>query len=153
MFFCCVVEEGFFDLVKVVQIGICGMVYDSEDCDFVKSVGICVILIEEYFERGVVDVMVEVKVIVVVGLIYVFYDIDFVDLVFVFGIGMFEVGGLGFFEVLLVVCQFDGVNIVGVDFVEVFLLFDQVGGIVFFGVLIMFEILCNMVMSIVLNEW
>lgn len=62
--------------------------------------GIWIICIEEFFKCGIFDVMVEVCEIVGVGEIYVSYDIDFIDLIFVPGMGMLEVGGFNSFEVL-----------------------------------------------------
>lgn len=145
------VEEGLLDPARVVQIGIRGTAYDSEDRDFAKSVGIRVIAIEEYFDRGVADVMVEAKAIAGVGPTYVSYDIDFVDPAFAPGTGTPEVGGPGSFEALLVARHLDGMNIVGADLVEVSPPFDQSGGTAFLGVSIMFEILCNMAMSVAGN--
>lgn len=145
------VEEGLLDPARVVQIGIRGTAYDSEDRDFAKSVGIRVIAIEEYFDRGVADVMAEAKAIAGTGPTYVSYDIDFVDPAFVPGTGTPEVGGPGSFEALLVARQLDGLNIVGADLVEVSPPFDQTGGTAFLGVSIMFEILCNMAMSVAGN--
>jgi guanidinopropionase len=46
------VEEGLLDPKRVVQIGIRGTAYDSEDRDFADAVGIRVIPIEEFHARG-----------------------------------------------------------------------------------------------------
>ena len=59
------VEENLLDPKRVVQIGIRGTQYDTEDLDFAKSVGIRVIKIEEFFDRGIQDVMAEAREIVV----------------------------------------------------------------------------------------
>lgn len=58
------VEEGLLDPKRVVQIGLRGTMYDSEDRDFARAEGIRLILIEEFFERGVADVMAEAREIV-----------------------------------------------------------------------------------------
>lgn len=58
------VEEGLLDPKRVVQIGLRGSMYDSEDRDFARAEGIRLILIEEFFERGVADVMAEAREIV-----------------------------------------------------------------------------------------
>ena len=52
------------DPKRVVQIGIRGTQYDSEDLDFAKSVEIRVIKIEEFHDRGATDVMSEAREIV-----------------------------------------------------------------------------------------
>ena len=138
------VEEGLLDPKRVVQIGIRGTAYDSEDKDFAKSVGIRIIPIEEYFARGVEDVMTEAREIAGSGDTYVSYDIDFVDPAFAPGTGTPEVGGPNSFETLQVARLLEGVNIVGADLVEVSPPFDQSGNTAFLGVSIMFEMLCVM---------
>ncbi|MBO9409141.1 agmatinase [Shimia sp. R9_1] len=142
------VEEGLLDPKRVVQIGIRGSTYDDEDTDFAKSVGIRVIRIEEFFARGVADVMAEAREIVGTAPTYVSYDIDFVDPTFAPGTGTPEVGGPNSFQALEVVRALEGLNIVGADLVEVSPPFDSAGGTAFLGVSIMFELLCVMANTI-----
>ncbi|WP_294222559.1 agmatinase [uncultured Shimia sp.] len=138
------VEEGLLDPKRVVQIGIRGSTYDDEDTDFAKSVGIRVIRIEEFFQRGLDDVMAEAHEIVGDQPTYVSYDIDFVDPTFAPGTGTPEVGGPNSFQALEVVRKLDGLNIIGADMVEVSPPFDSSGGTAFLGVSVMFELLCVM---------
>lgn len=138
------VEEGLLDPKRVVQIGIRGSTYDDEDTDFAKSVGIRVIRIEEFFKRGLEDVMIEAREIVGTEPTYVSYDIDFVDPTFAPGTGTPEVGGPNSFQALEVVRKLDGLNIIGADMVEVSPPFDSSGGTAFLGVSVMFELLCVM---------
>ncbi|HKK86245.1 MAG TPA: agmatinase [Roseovarius sp.] len=138
------VEEGLLDPKRVVQIGIRGTMYDSEDRDFAKAEGIRIIEIEEFHARGVEDVMAEAREIAGDGATYVSYDIDFVDPTFAPGTGTPEVGGPNSYQALQVCRELQGLNIVGADMVEVSPPFDQSGGTAFLGVSIMFEILCVM---------
>ena len=138
------VEEGLLDPKRVVQIGIRGTAYDREDIDFAASVGIRIIKIEEFFARGVADVMAEAREIVGTGDTYISYDIDFVDPTYAPGTGTPEVGGPNSFQALQVVRELDGLNIIGADMVEVSPPFDESGGTAFLGVSIMFELLCVM---------
>ncbi|MFY0662106.1 MAG: agmatinase [Shimia sp.] len=138
------VEESLLDPKRVVQIGIRGSTYDDEDTDFAKSVGIRVIRIEEFFARGLEDVMAEAREIVGTAPTYVSYDIDFVDPTFAPGTGTPEVGGPNSFQALEVVRHLDGLNIIGADVVEVSPPFDSSGGTAFLGVSVMFELLCVM---------
>ena len=138
------VEEGLLDAKRVVQIGIRGTQYDSEDLDFAKSVGIRVIKIEEFHARGVTDVMSEAREIVGQVPTYLSYDIDFVDPTFAPGTGTPEVGGPNSYQALQVVRELNGVNLIGADMVEVSPPFDPGGGTAFLGVSIMFEILCQL---------
>ncbi|WP_317056786.1 agmatinase [Roseovarius rhodophyticola] len=141
------VEEGLLDPKRVVQIGLRGSMYDEEDRDFAAAEGIRLILIEEFFARGVEDVMAEAREIAGEGATYISYDIDFVDPTFAPGTGTPEVGGPNSFQALQVCRELAGVNIVGADMVEVSPPFDSSGNTAFLGVSIMFEILCVMAMQ------
>jgi guanidinopropionase len=138
------VEEGLLDPKRVIQIGIRGSMYDAEDRDFAKAEGIRIVEIEEFFERGVADVMDEARDIVGNQPTYVSYDIDFVDPTFAPGTGTPEVGGPNSYQALQVCRELYSVNIVGADMVEVSPPFDQSGNTAFLGVSIMFELLCAM---------
>lgn len=138
------IEEGLLDPKRVVQIGIRGTTYDSEDRDFAHSVGVRVIPIEEFHARGPEDVMAEATEIVGNRPTYVSYDIDFIDPAFAPGTGTPEVGGPNSYQALQVVRLLDGVDIVGADLVEVSPPFDTSGGTAFLGVSVMFEVLCHM---------
>lgn len=136
------VEEGLLDPKRSVQVGIRGTAYDCEDRDFATSVGIRIIPIEEFFDRGVKDVMVEVREIAGTGPSYLTYDIDFIDPAFAPGTGTPEVGGPTSYQALQVVRELSGLNIVGADLVEVSPPFDATGGTAYLGASIMFEMLC-----------
>ena len=139
------VEENLLDPKRVIQIGIRGTQYDSEDLDFANSVGIRVIKIEEFFDRGIQDVMAEAREIVGKNETYVSYDIDFIDPAFAPGTGTPEVGGPNSYEALKVVRELAGVKIVGADMVEVSPPFDPSSNTAYLGVSVMFELLCQMV--------
>ena len=139
------VEENLLDPKRVIQIGIRGTQYDREDLDFADSVGIRVIKIEEFFDRGIQDVMAEAREIVGDKETYISYDIDFIDPAFAPGTGTPEVGGPNSYEALKVVRELAGVKIVGADMVEVSPPFDPSNNTAFLGVSVMFELLCQMV--------
>ena len=139
------VEENLLDPKRVIQIGIRGTQYDREDLDFAESVGIRVVKIEEFFDRGIEDVMAEAREIVGEKETYISYDIDFIDPAFAPGTGTPEVGGPNSYEALKVVRELAGVNIVGADMVEVSPPFDPSSNTAFLGVSVMFELLCQMV--------
>ena len=139
------VEENLLDPKRVIQIGIRGTQYDREDLDFADSVGIRVVKIEEFFDRGIEDVMTEARAIVGEKETYISYDIDFVDPAFAPGTGTPEVGGPNSYEALKVVRELTGVKIVGADMVEVSPPFDPSSNTAFLGVSVMFELLCQMV--------
>lgn len=138
------IEEGLLDPTRMVQIGLRGTMYDSEDRDFANSVGVRLIPIEEFFARGPEDVMDEARDIVGTRPTYISYDIDFVDPAFAPGTGTPEVGGPNSFQALQVARLLDGVDIVGADLVEVSPPFDPTGATAYLAVSVMFEILCHM---------
>lgn len=138
------VEENLLDPKRVIQIGIRGTMYDSEDRDFAKACGIRIVEIEEFFDRGIPDVMVEAREIVGHQPTYISYDIDFVDPTFAPGTGTPEVGGPNSFQALQVCRELHGLTIAGADMVEVSPPFDQSGNTAFLAVSIMFELLCAM---------
>jgi guanidinopropionase len=135
-------EEGLLDPHRVTMIGIRGPAYDFEDRDFARAVGIRVIPIEEFFARGVDDVMAEARARAGSGDTYVSYDIDFVDPAYAPGTGTPEVGGPTSWQALQVARGLRGVKVVGADLVEVSPPFDATGGTAFLGVSLMFEMLC-----------
>ncbi|WP_306005181.1 agmatinase [Aquicoccus porphyridii] len=141
------VEEGLLDPKRMVQVGIRGTMYDSEDMDFARANGIRIITIDEFFARDINDVMEEVREIAGSGRTYVTYDIDFVDPTFAPGTGTPEVGGPNSYQALQVVRGLAGLDIVGADMVEVSPPFDASGGTAFLGASIMFELLCQIVQS------
>jgi guanidinopropionase len=138
------IEEGLLDPKRVIQIGIRGTQYDSEDLDFARAEGVRVVMIEEFHARGPEEVMAEARDVVGAGPTYVSYDIDFVDPAFAPGTGTPEVGGPNSYQALQVVRGLNGVNIVGADVVEVSPPFDQSGGTAYLAATIMFELLCQM---------
>ena len=142
------VEEGLLDPRRVIQIGIRGTQYDSEDRDFARAEGIRIVPIEEFHARGPEDVMAEARALVGTQPTYVSYDIDFVDPTFAPGTGTPEVGGPNSYQALQVVRGLEGVRIAGADLVEVSPPFDPSGGTAFLGVSIMFELLCQMVRTV-----
>ncbi|WP_113911846.1 agmatinase [Roseovarius dicentrarchi] len=138
------IEEGLIDPRRMVQIGIRGTMYDTEDRDFAAANGIRLIPVEEFHARGPFDVMREAREIVGTAPTYITYDIDFVDPAYAPGTGTPEVGGPSSHQALEVVRALSGLNIVGADMVEVSPPFDASGGTALLGATILFELLCVM---------
>ena len=136
------VEEGLVDPKRFVQVGIRGTAYSLEDIEWGEAQGIRIIRIEELFDRGIADVMAEVRDIVGTALTYCTYDIDFVDPAFAPGTGTPEIGGPNAFQAQQVIRELQGINLVGADLVEVSPPFDASGGTAWLGVSLMFELLC-----------
>jgi len=141
------IEEGLLDPKRVIQIGIRGTQYDGEDIEWGRANGVTIIEIEEFFERGIKDVMAQARTVAGTDPIYVSFDIDFIDPAYAPGTGTPEIGGPNTFEAQQVVRHLDGLNIIGADLVEVSPPFDPSGGTAWVGVSIMFELLCVMTTS------
>lgn len=138
------IEEGLLDPKRVVQIGIRGSMYDFEDVDYAKKVGVRIIRIEEAMEKGPKAVMEEARRIVGDGPVYVSFDIDMLDPVYAPGTGTPEIGGFTTFQAQQMLRELRGLNIVGADMVEVSPPFDPSGLTAYAGAVMMFEILCPM---------
>ena len=136
------IEEGLLDTKRVIQIGIRGSMYDGADIEWGRHQGVTIIQIEELFERGIKDVMQQARDIVGNNETYCSYDIDFIDPTFAPGTGTPEVGGPNSFQALQVVRELSGVNLIGMDLVEVSPPFDQSGATSWLGISIVFEMLC-----------
>ena len=142
------IEEGLLDPRRVVQIGIRGTAYNTEDVEWGESQGVRIIRIEELFDRGIPAVMAEAREIVGAQPTYCSFDIDFIDPSYAPGTGTPEIGGVTSFQAQQVVRELSGVNLVGADLVEVSPPFDSGGGTAWLGVSIMFELMCVLATSI-----
>ena len=136
------IEEGLLDPERVAQIGVRGTMYDGEDIEFGRAAGVRIYMIEEVFERGVPEVMAEVRERIGAREVYVSFDIDAVDPAFAPGTGTPEIGGFNTFQAQQLVRGLDGLNVVGADLVEVSPPFDPAGGTAWVGASLMFELLC-----------
>jgi guanidinopropionase len=142
------IEEGLLDPKRVIQIGIRGTSYGGEDIEFGRANGVTIIQIEEFFERGVKDVMAQAREVVGDKPTYCSFDIDFVDPSYAPGTGTPEIGGPNSFQAQQVIREMAGVNLIGADLVEVSPPFDPSGGTAWLGVSLMFEILCMLANAI-----
>lgn len=136
------IEEGLLDPKRVIQIGIRGTMYDGEDIEWGRSIGVTILGIDELMERDHADVMRQARSIVGDEPTYVSFDIDFIDPAFAPGTGTPEIGGPDTWTAQQLVRQLSGLNLVGADLVEVSPPFDPSGNTAWVGVSMMFELLC-----------
>jgi agmatinase len=122
------VEERLVDPRRMVQVGIRGPLYGSDDFAFHDEHGIEVVRIETVKEQGtrwVAERFERLRG----GPVYCSFDIDAVDPAYAPGTGTPEVGGLTSFEALSLVRALAGVTLVGADVVEVSPPYDGPGQI------------------------
>jgi guanidinopropionase len=97
---------------------------------------------EDFFARGVAEVMGEAREVVGEGETCVSYGIDFVDSAFASGMGTSVVGGPNSLQALEVVRDLQGVKTLPVDFVEVAPPFDPLASTAWVSVSILFAVHC-----------
>ena len=131
-----------------MQVGIRGTAYNLDDIEWGIDQGVRIIRIEEMFDRGIPDIMAEVRQIVGTAPTYCTYDIDFVDPTFAPGTGTPEIGGPNSFQAQQVVRELAGVNLIGADLVEVSPPLDTSGGTAWLGISLVFELICILSQSI-----
>jgi guanidinopropionase len=137
------VEEGVLDPKRVIQIGIRGSLTDPDIWKFSHDSGMRVVYIEEYFDRGGPDwVIEEARKIAGDGPVYVSFDVDGLDPVYAPGTGTPESGGFSMYEAQKMIRGLQGLDIVGGDVVEVSPPFDASGNTALNAATILFEILC-----------
>jgi len=136
------IEEGLLDPKRIVQIGIRGSIYETDEHAWAVEQGIRIIYMEEFTRRGAADVIAEAKVIVGSAPTYVTFDIDSIDPSMAPGTGTPEVGGFTTREAQEMIRLLEGVDIVGADVVEVAPPFDLAGMTAIAGATMMFELMC-----------
>ncbi|RVG23096.1 agmatinase [Sinorhizobium meliloti] len=122
------VEEGLLDPERVVQIGLRGQLYGRDDYKWARSVGMTLITIDDFEERGRSAVIDEIRHIVGIWPTYVSFDIDCLDAVFCPGTGVPEPGGISMRDALVMLRGLRGIDLIGADICEVSPHLD-VGGI------------------------
>jgi agmatinase len=113
------IEEGLIDTAAYVQIGIRGPTAGPQDYEAARRLGARMITLDEVMEQGPAAVIGEIAKRVGTRPVYVTVDIDAVDPAFAPGTGTPEVGGFSSREMLQLLRGLVGLNIVGVDLVEV----------------------------------
>lgn len=112
------IEEGLVDPQRMIQIGIRSPV-QKEVWDWTTGKGVRIIPAEEVHERGISDIVSEIKDKVGGGKTYLSFDIDAIDPAQAPGTGTPEVGGLFTWQVQAILKRLGGIDFVGMDIVEV----------------------------------
>lgn len=136
------IEDGVLDPKRMVQIGIRGTMYSTDERDWALDQGIRIIDMEEVIEKGIPYAIAEARRVVGNDPTYFTFDIDSIDPAFAPGTGTPEIGGFTSREALQLVRGFRHLNLVGADMVEVSPPLDQSGGTALVGASIAFELLC-----------
>lgn len=136
------VEEGLLDCDRVVQIGLRGTGYSSDEYDWSRDQGFRVVQAEECWHKSLTPLMAEVRDKVGGGPVYISFDIDGLDPAFAPGTGTAEVGGLTVMQGIEIVRGCKGLNVVGGDLVEVSPPYDTSHNTSLVGANLLYEMLC-----------
>ena len=136
------VEEGLLDTDRVVQIGVRGTGYAADDFDWSREQGFRVVQVEECWGESLTPLMSEIREQVGDGPVYLSFDIDGLDPSFAPGTGTPEVGGLTVPQALEIIRGCRGLNLVGVDLVEVAPIYDTSGLTSLTAANLVYEMLC-----------
>lgn len=135
-------EEGLIEPERVVQIGLRGTGYSANDFDWSREVGFRVVPTEACWHKSLSPLMEEVRQQMGSGPVYVTFDIDALDPPFAPGTGTLEIGGLTTIQALEIIRGCRGLNIVGMDLVEVSPPYDATGTTANIAASLLFEMLC-----------
>jgi agmatinase len=135
------VEEGLIVQGCALQVGLRGQVYSEGDFEFARKHRIQIITSEEFHRGGTRLVQRHLRKLRNRP-VYLTLDIDVVDPAFAPGTGTPQVGGLSSAQILDLVRNLQGVNLVGCDLVEVSPPYDNGEITSLLAANLLFELLC-----------
>lgn len=122
------IKEGLIDLDHSIQVGIRGPLYSKNALDYPKSKGIEIITGPQLHDMGWRGAVEAIRCRIEGRPVYVSFDIDFLDAAYAPGTGTPEIGGFSTHEALqLMVGSCRGMNLIGMDLVEVMPAQDNAG--------------------------
>lgn len=136
------IEEGMIDPKRMLSIGIRGPLNTTEDLEYGREHGIDMITFEQWRTGEGQQRIAEFLARLGGDEVYLTFDVDCVDPAFAPGTGTPSCGGFASAEVLALLRQCAGVNLVGADVVEVLPDRDVAGITALLASHVVFEILC-----------
>ncbi|HLL39414.1 MAG TPA: agmatinase [Rubrobacteraceae bacterium] len=121
------VEEGLLVAEHSIQVGMRGSLYDSGDLQVSRELGFDLVTTDAVRKLGIGETIARIRERVGDTMVYVSFDVDFVDPAFAPGTGTPEVGGFSSREAQEFVRGLAGTRIVGCDVVEVYPQYDGPG--------------------------
>ncbi len=118
-------EENLLATDSCVHVGTHGPLYARSDLEEDRGFGFAVIGADRFTDMGPAAIGAEIRRRVGDGPVYVSVDIDVLDPAYAPGTGTPEAGGISSRELLLVIRELRGVNLVGGDVVEVAPAYDH----------------------------
>ena len=136
------IEEKLIDPKRVVQIGIRGTMFATDEHQWTFAQGVRHITVDAIRDQGCDAVARQVREIIGNGPAYFSLDIDAIDPAFAPGTGVPEIAGITTYEAQRIIRGLRGLNIVGADFVEVSPPIDPSGITALVAANLAFDVLC-----------
>ena len=136
------IEEGLIDPSAYIQVGIRGSLYFPDDLNVARRLGVRVLTIDDCFEMGIPAVIEAIRETVGGRKVYVTLDIDATDPAFAPGTGTPEPGGFTSYQMLQLMRGLKGLDLVGMDLVEVSPPYDHADTTAILAANLVFEYLC-----------
>ena len=119
------VEEGVLDPARVIQVGMRGSIYNYDDYEQSRDLGMELVTMQEVRDLGLAAVTERVRARVGTGPTFLSFDIDSLDPAYAPGTGTPEVGGFTTHEALTLLRGMTGIDFIGGDLVEVLPAYDH----------------------------
>lgn len=136
------IEEGLIDPAAAIQVGIRGSLYFPDDLNVARRLGLRVLTIDDCFDMGIPAVIAAIRETVGRRRTYVTLDIDAADPAYAPGTGTPEPGGFSSYQMLQLMRGLRGLNLVGMDLVEVSPPYDHADITAILAANLVFEYLC-----------
>jgi len=136
------IEEGLIDPAAYIQVGIRGSLYFPDDLNVARRLGVRVLTIDDCFEMGIPAVIEAIRETVGGRRVYVTLDIDATDPAFAPGTGTPEPGGFSSYQMLQLMRGLKGLDLAGMDLVEVSPPYDHADTTAILAANLVFEYLC-----------
>jgi agmatinase len=118
-------EDGLFVAGHSAHVGIRGSLYSPHDLASDAELGFHIVHCREFLRRPIDDIIDALRQTIADTPLYVSVDIDVLDPAHAPGTGTPEAGGMTSRELMEIIRGFDGLNLVGVDIVEVSPAYDH----------------------------
>ena len=118
------INEGIVDPRRMIQIGIRSPVQDAV-LQWTLDKGVTIVTAQDVHQQGIAEVAARIRSVVGTAPAYLTFDIDALDPAFAPGTGTPEIGGLATWQAQALLRDLKGVDLVGMDMVEVAPAYDH----------------------------
>ncbi|MBY8975189.1 agmatinase [Rhodobacteraceae bacterium NNCM2] len=136
------VEERLVDPARVVQLGLRGSRFRSDDIAWGQEQGFTTITFDEYEEMGRAAAIAKIGEVIGTGRTYLTVDIDGLDPSHCPGTPVPEIGGITPRDAQVIIRSLQGVDLIGADICEVAPCYDPTGITCVTAANLMFEMVC-----------